>query len=897
VVLRDGSTARIRQVQGGDGPALLALHDALSPSSTYLRFFTASRNSGGLVVERLLRPPADDHLGLVLLHHEKLVGVASYERLPAAPAEPRSATLPVGVAEVAFAVADEEHGRGVATLLLEHLASRARSGGVGHFVGETLVQNHRMGEVFTEAGFVVTRTARDGSLLYDLDLTPGPALLQALERRDDIAGVASMQRLLQPRSVAVVGASERPHSVGTAVLHNLVEAGFPGAIFPVNRSAALVQGLATWRTVRDLPQGIDLVVAAVPAEQVLAVAADCADLRAGALLVLSAGFADVGAEGAERQRQLLELVATAGIRLVGPNCLGLLNTSRRLAATFAPDLPECGPIGVLTQSGGLGIALLEYLRAAGLGVSTFVSVGNKADVSGNDLLVWWEQDPSTEIAVLYLESFGNPRRFAQLARRLSSRKPVIAIKAGRTDAGARAARSHTAAAATPARSVDALFRQAGVIAVQHMGELLDVVTLLAAQPLPAGNRLAILGNAGGPGILAADAASDLALPIPELHRETQQALRACLPNGATVSNPVDTIAGANGTQFEAGIRCVAADPGIDAVLVIVTPTPLTEPDELVEAVSRAAVVAGKPVVATVIGSAGTTGLLAGGTGQRGVPRYAYPEAAVAALHRAMQYAEFRRRPRGQLVRPTGCDPDAAHKIVEVALQARPEGCWLAPTAASEILRAYGIPVLPGYEVDSATAAREAARRAGLPVALKAVGPELVHKTDVGGVALSLRSAAAVGRRFDEMRDVLGSAMTGALVQPMAPAGVEVVAGITTVPTFGPLLMFGMGGVLTDLFGEQEFRLLPITDLDAEDLVRSGRGARLLTGYRGSAPCDLAALETVLLRLGQLGVDLPEVVELDLNPIRSSSTGAVVVDAKIRIRPAQETLDPYVRRLH
>lgn len=888
VVLRDGSTARLRSLERSDGPALVELHRSLSPDSAYLRFFTAGRHSGDRYVERLIRPESPDHAGLVLLHRNRLVAVASYEREIGPGASSDSA-------EVAFAVADDEHGLGIATVLLEHLASRARTEGITQFVAEVLPRNRRMAAVFRDAGFGVEHHYVDGTMRYHLDLTPAPGLLEAVDRRDRQAEIAGLRRLFRPESVAVVGASDRPHTVGAAVLRNLLKGGFRGRIYPVNRHRDVVQGLRACRSVRELPHGVDLLVVAVPAEQVLAVAADCADLGAGAMVVLSAGFADNGPEGRERQQRLVDLASAAGIRLVGPNCLGVVDTAAALSATFAPRVPTPGPVGVLTQSGGLGIALLEHLVSAGLGVTTFASVGNKADVSGNDLLRWWEQDSDTRVAVLYLESFGNPRRFARLARQLSSTTPVVAIKAGRSGLGARAASSHTAAAATPTRSVEALFRQAGVIAVPHMGDVLDVVTLLATQPLPQGNRLGIIGNAGGPNILAADAVAELDLQLPELTDETQRVLRDCLPGGAAVLNPVDTIAGASGRQFAAGIRAVLADPNVDALLAIVTPTPLTEPDELVAATLRATAGASKPVLLTVVGSSSTTSVSTRTSGSS-LPRYAYPEAAVIAFDRMARYAQFRRRPRGRLPRPA---PGAkgARRLVDAVLTQNPEGGWLSPTEAQELLTAYGISVSPAVEVSSSTGAAAAGRDLGFPIAVKAVGPSLVHKTDVGGVALGLPNPTAAARAFGDMKAKLGQAMTAALVQPMAPDGVEVVAGLTSDPTFGPLLMFGIGGVLTDLIDERAFRLLPITDLDAAELVDSGRGARLLTGFRGSEPCDRLALEQLLVRLAQLAGDLPEVAELDLNPIRAYSRGAVVLDAKVRIAPAPRRPDEFARRLH
>ncbi len=553
VLMRDGAVGLIREITPADHGELLALHESLSPRTLYLRFFSASKLSATRYAARLVRPGTDDHGGVVLIAQGRIIGVAAYECM-----DPEPPGTAGAVAECAFVVADDQHGRGIGTLLLEHLASLARRRGISQFVAETLPENAVMLSVFDEAGYDVTFRRTLDTVQVSIDLKPGLNLLSALDRREREATCASLQSLLRPQSVAVVGASTRRNTVGGAVIHNLVRAGFAGAIYPVNarlaRAGRHIEGLPALARLSDIPEPVDLVVAAVPPQAVLELADECGRVRAKSLVVLTAGFADVGPDGAALQEELREKARAAGVRLVGPNCLGVTSAAPgiTLVATFAANLPLAGRVGVLSQSGGLGIALLEHTRRAGIGLSNFVSVGNKADVSGNDLLSWWDDDPVTDVAVLYLESFGNPRKFARLARHVSLRKPVVAIKAGRTAVGARAARSHTAAAATPARSVAALFRQSGVINVDHVGELVDVVTLLSTQPLPNGPRLAIIGNAGGPGVLAADSATEFGLTVAALPAETQARLRAVLPAGSAVGNPVDTIAAANGRQFACG---------------------------------------------------------------------------------------------------------------------------------------------------------------------------------------------------------------------------------------------------------------------------------------------------------------------------------------------------------
>jgi acyl-CoA synthetase (NDP forming)/GNAT superfamily N-acetyltransferase len=892
VLLRDGSIGLIREVSASDRGELLALHEGLSPRTLYLRFFSASKVSAARYVERLVRPDALDHGGLVLLVGGKAIGVAAYECL-----DPPSA----GVAECAFAVADDQHGRGIGTLLLEHLASLARRRGITRFVAETLPENAVMLGVFSEAGYEVTFKRSLDTVEVSIDLKPGLSLLRVLDRRERAATVASLRPLLQPRSIAVVGASARRDSVGGAVIHNVVKAAFDGPIYPINprvaAEAGQIEGLTTYARLIDVPGPVDLVVAAVPPQAVLDTADACGVVGAKALVVVSAGFADVGPEGALLQEQLREKVRAAGVRLVGPNCLGVTSNAPgiSLAATFAPNLPIAGRVGVLSQSGGLGIALLEHTRQAGIGLSSFVSVGNKADVSGNDLLSWWDDDPATDIAVLYLESFGNPRKFARLARHVALRKPVVAIKAGRTAVGARAAQSHTAAAATPARSVAALFRQSGVINVDHVGELVDVLTLLSTQPLPTGPRLAIIGNAGGPGVLAADSAFEFGLAVAVLPEETQARLRAVLPRGAAVGNPVDTIASANGAQFGAAVSILLADPAVDAVLAVITPTPLTKPGELADALAAAAEGSPKPVLATLVGSDTVTGVMNRESGHP-IPVYAFPELATRALSRASEYQQFRDRPAGTVPVFEDIKHSEARRIIAEALKESPEGRWLEPNAAEALLAAYGIQAVPSRVVTSRAAAEAAALELGLPVVVKAIAPNLVHKTDVGGVALNLGTADAVGQAFKNMQTTIGGQLTGALVQSMAAPGVETIVGVTSDPSFGPLVMFGLGGVLADLLADQAFRLVPLTDTDADELLAGGRAAPMLAGYRGARPADVGALKDLLLRVAQLADDNPELVELDLNPVVATAQGVAVLDTKIRVASSETRADAYSRQL-
>ncbi len=901
VVLRDGALAVMREMSADDRDALLVLHESLSSRSLYLRFFSASKLSAGRYVSRLVRPGTGDHGAVVVEVQGRLVGVAAYECIE----EDLTPVGAEGVAEIAFLVADDQHGRGIGTLLMEHLAALARLRGINRFVAETLPDNAPMLDVLKQAGYTVTFRRSLDTVQVSIDLTPGPNVLTALDQHERAATCASLMPLLRPRSVAIAGAGSRSGTVGGAVLSNLLQAEFTGAIYPILPIGAAgkprtMRGLRTYARLADVPGPVDLLVVAVPADQTLAVVDDCRAAEVKAMVVLSPGFSDVGPEGAELEARMLSAAREAGVRVVGPNCIGVTSKAPgvSLAATYAPHLPLPGRVGVLTQSGGLGIALLEHTRRAGIGMSSFVSVGNKADISGNDLLSWWDDDPATDIAVLYLESFGNPRKFARLARHVAARKPVVAIKAGRTAVGARAARSRTAAAAEPARSVDALFRQAGVINVDHVGELIDVVTLLSTQPLPAGPSIAIVGNSGGPGVLAADAASEFGLALPELSAAVQERLRKVLPKGAAVANPVDTLTSASAHQFRAAVGAVLDDPGVDTLLAIITPTPHTPRAELMAALHAAAETASKPVLVTEVGADATTGALPSPavSSGRGIPAYAFPETAIRAVSRACEYRAFRDRPTGSVPDFPDIQAAEAAELIGRSLSETPEGGWLDPLSVERLLAAYGIHCVPSRLVTSARAAGKAAMELGLPVAVKAVGPDLVHKSDIGGVRLGLRTEGSVRRAYTAVQQSVGRKMWGALIQPMAPAGVETMIGVAADPSFGPLVTFGLGGLWAELIGDQAFRLVPLTDVDADELVTAVRMAPLLDGYRGSPPCDVAALKDLLMRVGQLADDHPELVALTLNPVVALPDGLAVLDAKAQIAPRMPERDVYSRQL-
>ncbi len=564
------------------------------------------------------------------------------------------------------------------------------------------------------------------------------------------------------------------------------------------------------------------------------------------------------------------------MRMVGPNCMGLVNTDPRfkLNATFGPIYPPEGKVALSSQSGALGLALLDYASKLNLGISTFVSVGNKADVSGNDLVQYWSEDPRTEVILLYLESFGNPVRFAKIARRVARRKPIVAVKSGRSKAGSRAASSHTGALAESDRVVDALLRQAGVIRTGTLEELFDVAMLLSSQPVPGGQRVGILTNAGGPGILAADACEAQGLELPSFSPKTAAALRAFLPEAASVGNPVDMLASASPAHYRQAEQILLADDAIDSLLVIFIPPIASNADEVARAIVEGAAGARKPVLSTFMSARGAPKLLAP------IPSYPFPESAVIALARAAAYGEWRRRPAGTVSAPSGIEEAAGRAIVERALERG--GGWLSPTETEELLAAFGIPMAPARVARTPAAAAAAARGLGFPVVLKAIGPAILHKTEVGGVRLDLGDSAEVAREARALKKALGADLTDFLVQTMVPGGVEVIAGVIHDPSFGPLVLYGSGGTLVELLADVAFRLPPLTDTDVDAMLEEVRGTALLRGYRGAAPMDEGALRDLLQRLSTLAEACPEVREMDLNPVKVLARGIRVVDARVRV---------------
>ena len=894
-LLTDGSTVLIRAAGPADAEAVRAMHAAMSPDNLYLRFFSLSPRNADAEASRVCREPGPDHAALLAWLGDRLVGVASYE--PAAgPGTAEPGTAGPGTAEVAFAVPDDMHGRGIATLLLEHLVSAGREHGLHAFTAEALPENRPMLRVFADAGLPVQRRMTDGVVELTFPIPAGDDdrslddYLDSVAARESRADVASLRPLLQPATVAVVGAGRRRGTVGREILRNIVTGGFVGQVYPVNPRATALEGLHCLASVDDLPEGVDLAVLAVPAAAVTDVAERCGRRGVRSLVVVTSGLGPHGPD-------LLAVCRRHGMRLVGPNCFGVAVPPLGLDATFAAARPAPGAAGLVVQSGGIGISLLRHLSELGIGVSSFASAGDKYDVSSNDMLTWWEQDGRTKLAVLYVESFGSPRKFARTARRVGQRMPVMAVVGGRSATGQAAAASHTAAAATPLVTQEALFAQAGIIAVPGLGELVEVAALLAAQPLPAGNRVAIVTNAGGAGVLAADACGDHGLLVPALAAATRRRLAGLLPSGAAVTNPVDTTAAIGADAFRACLEEVAADEGIDAVLAVTVRTAIAD---LTQAICAAQVA--KPVAAAVLDQQATVRMLRGAEreGNRAavpavIPAYAFPEGAARSLGHAARYLAWRGRQRGQVPEFSGLRTTDAKACVTAFLRAHPDGGWLPQDAVCELLDCYQIPIVPATLARSERDAVQAAAGFGGPVVLKAEAAGLVHKTEAGAVKLGLHGEQEVRAAYAELAAAFGSGLTGVVVEPMLSGGVEVLVGVVQEPVFGPLVVFGLGGVATGVLGDHAARLTPLTDADADELIHAVHAAPLLLGHRGTPPVDTGALADVLLRVSRLADDLHDVAELDLNPVIATPDGARAVDARIRVSPAQPR-DPFLRQL-
>ncbi|MFD5515450.1 GNAT family N-acetyltransferase [Streptomyces sp. NPDC127066] len=908
-LLADGTTVRIRPALPGDHDRLRGFYEEMSPENLRLRFFSLGRRSADLAADRACAPAHPGYRALVAEADGRVVGLAEYdtggedggavwEGVAAkggnAVAEGADGAAEGRGAEISIAVADGLHHRGVGTLLVEHLVSAARSEGIDTFTADALSENHAVLRLFADLGLRTTRRFEGPEVRCVIHLDQDNAYLAAVEARGRAADVASLLPLLRPGTVAVVGAGRKPGSVGRAVLDHLRTGGFTGRLFAVNPGVESVLGVPCHPSVAALPKTPDLVVVAVPAAAVPAVAEQCGTSGVRALVVVTAGLDHTQAQA------LLTACRTHGMRLVGPNCLGVSNTAPDLGldATFAADHPRPGTAGIAVQSGGVGIALLDGLSRLGIGVSSFVSLGDKFDVSGNDMLQWWESDCRTDLALLHLESFGNPRAFSRTARRVTRRIPVLTVDAGRTDAGRKAAASHTAAAATRTMTREALFTQAGITATRSVGELIEAAALFHSQPLPEGPRVAVVTNAGGAGVLTADACAEAGLVLPPLTPAVIDGLLAVLPDGAAVGNPVDATAAVSEEQLTECVDRLTRCSGIDAVIVALVPTAVAAAtgDDLVRALTTAPGRRARPVIAVRLEQDRSVRLLAaeGGT----VPSYAEPQAAARALAHAARRSAWLARPEGTVPDPDGVESHRARTVVEDYLAAHPDGGRLDPRTCAELLACYGIPQIPwawAETEDDAVLAADRLRGFDGRVVMKAHWPGLLHKTQQRAVHLDLRGDAQVRAAFRDLETRFAGLMTGVVLQPLADRGTELLAGVVQDEVFGPLVLFGLGGTATEVLADHAARLAPLTDRDVHELITSPRCAPLLLGANGNTPVDLEGLEQLLQRLSRMAADLPQLAEADLNPVLATPGGITVLDARVRLLP-RRSRDPYLRRL-
>ena len=863
VVLRDGSTVHLRPIRTDDDLRLLDMLHRMSEEALYYRFMSVPKIDRDKA-RQMVQVDRERQRVLVAEYAGDIVAMAGYYL----------STQP-DRAEVAFAVADAWRGRGIGTRMLECLADIGRRSEIKTFDAYVLADNRRMIDVFIESGFAVARRMDHGVIRVSLDLELSPSFTERALTRSEQAAAASMRPFFEPDVIAVIGANRLRGRIGSEILHNIVANGFTGRVVPVHPEATMVEGLPAARRVSDIDGPVDLAVIAVPAARVPDAVDDCIAKGVKALVVISAGFSETGGAGRELEAQLVEKIRGAGIRMIGPNCMGVINTDPavRVNATFSPVYPPTGRVAFSTQSGALGLAILEYVTRRNLGMSTFASIGNKADVSSNDLIQFWAHDDKTDVILLYLESFGNPRKFAQIARRVGRRKPMVAVKAGRSSAGARAASSHTGARATSDALTDTLLRQSGVIRTHTLEEMFDVAALLANQPIPTANRVAIVTNAGGPGILAADACEANGLVVTTLTSDTTSRLQGFLPAAASVANPVDMIASASAEDYRRTIELVLADPNVDSLLTIFIPPIVTAAEDVAQAIQHAAAGSTKPVLATFMGVQNTLAVA-------GIPTYTFPESAAVALARVTEYAEWRRTPAAAPPHLPEFHRDSARAVIVDALNHG--GGWLDPAAAERLLAAAGISVAPSRVARTPEEAVRIAEEIGWPVAIKGLGPTLLHKTEAGAVKLRLNDSAAVRGAYADLTATLGERLEGVLVQRMVAAGVEMVAGGVNDPLLGPVVMAGTGGIFVELVGDTAFRMCPLTEPETISLIEELKGKVLLRGYRGAPVADEQAFRGQLLALSQLLDVCPEIEEMDLNPVMVLRNGAVVVDARIKV---------------
>ena len=872
VLLRDGRTAHIRPIAPADKDLLVEFYARVSDQSKYYRFFSPMPFLSEKDVHRFTEVDYVERVAFVLTLRGRMIAVGRFD------------VVRPGEAEVAFLVEDHYQGRGIAQILLEHLAQAGRERGIVKFIAEVLPDNSRMIQTFRDAGYHVVSGYEDGVISLEFPIAITDTAVGLLARREHEAEAASIHRFFNPRSVAVIGASRRQETIGQVLIRNLVTGDFTGRVYVVNPSAGAVSGMPAYKSVQDIADDVDVAIVAVPAEAVQDVVLDCAAKGVHGLVVISSGFAETGEEGRLRQRRLVGLSRSYGLRLIGPNALGVINTDPavRINASLSPLMPPRGRAGFFCQSGALGSAILEKVNNRGLGLSTFVSAGNRADVSGNDLLQYWEEDDTTEVVMMYLESIGNPRKFSRIARRVSLRKPIVAVRSGRTTQGVPMGHAVRKISAPP-QAVDAMFRQAGIIQVDTLEDMFDVAQLLAHQPVPRGRRVAIVGNSDALGLLAADAAASV---------------------GLVVNRQIPLPAEPTPEEFEDALDAAIDDPDVDSVVAVYIPPLNVSGDEIANILAAVGEQSDKPLVSSFLGAEGIPELLrvpdvAGSTAGRGsVPSYSSVESAVRALARVVEYAVWLRTPDGPTTDADHVDVMAARKVIADALRHRPGGGELEQDELTRVLAAYAIELWPTVPVSSPEEAIEIAAQMGWDVVLKATADSLRERPDQAHVVRNIDEPEEMRDAWELISGLADSDRLGFAVQKTARPGVPITIRSLEDPLFGPVVSFGLAGPLTELLGDRAYRIPPLTHRDAAAMVREVKAAPMLFGYRGSEVVDVEEVERLIRRVAQLQNDLPQISSLELGLILVGRTGSSVLTATARIESVDDSRsDWYVRRLN
>jgi len=872
VLLKDGRVAQLRPILTSDADQFVAFYSRVSEQSKYFRFFAPYPTLSEKDVARFTDVDHDRRVAFVVTVSAEIIGVGSYD------------AVGEHEAEVAFLVEDAHQGRGVGQLLLEHLSQAGRERGILRFVADVLPSNAHMQQIFREMGYQVEGMVEDGVQRLAFRIEPTDSALGVMRAREQRAEAASVERIFQARSIAVIGASRRQDSIGLAMIRNLVLGDFSGSVYAVNPQAEAVSGLPAYKTVQDIPGEVDVAIVAVPADAVNDVVLDCAAKGIHGLIVISAGFAEEGPDGRQRQRSLLKLSRSYGLRLIGPNCLGIINTAPdlQLNASLSPSMPPQGRVGFFCQSGALGTAILESVSRRGLGLSTFVSAGNRADVSGNDLLQYWQEDAATEVILLYLESIGNPRKFSRIARRVSRTKPIVAVKSGRSTQGVPVGHAVKRTSA-PQAAVDAMFSQAGVIQVDTLDEMFDVAQLLAHQPLPRGNRISVVGNSDAVALIVADAAASSGLEV-----------------GGLVSLGAD----ANADGFEVAIEAALASDDTDALVVVYVPPLNTTGEDVANVLAAVGEQSDKPIVSTFLGTEGVPvllrvpDLLGGSAGRGSVPSYPAPESAVRALARVVRYAEWAVRDHGEFHMALDYRTGDARALVREVLTAAPRGAVLSTEQVQALLACYGIDMWTWINVHTKAEAIAAGEELGWNAILKAGSEHLRTRPDLAHIWRGIHNADDMGAAWDDLTTWTGMRKdTKFFVQRAAPDGIQVSFGVNEDPLFGPIVSFGLAGAPSELLGDRSYGIPPLTDIDATAMIRSLRSAPLLYGYHGSEPVAVDAIEDIIVRLAAMKDDLPEIAELDLEPVSVNAKGFTALSARAKVVPSADRRGEwYVRRL-